>query len=180
MTSEEKRNKIIATAKKEIGNFEFPSNSNKVKYNTWIYGREVFDGDKKDSKGNDYHYPWCGAFVSWVFAEAGLPLGKIDLTKGFVGCPFAVEHVEKWGVIVKDPLPGDIVFYAWKGYKKISDIQHVGIFEKDNGDLKKLTAIEGNTSLKDNSNGGSVMERADRPYSLVAVFVRPNVLINNL
>lgn len=176
MTSDEKRKRVIEVAKSQIGISESPANSNNVKYNTWVYGHEVHDGDKPG-----VHYPWCGAFVSWVFAEAGLPLGKIDLMKGFVGCPFAVEHVDKWGVIVTDPLPGDIVFYAWKGYNGFQSIQHVGIFEKDNNDGKKhLTSIEGNTSVKDNSNGGSVMDRNDRPYILVAVFVRPNVLINNL
>jgi hypothetical protein len=36
-------------------------------------------------------------------------------------------------------------------------------------------AIEGNTSFKDNSNGGQVMRRADRKYKN-AIFVLPNVL----
>lgn len=178
--AETKRDKIIRIARSQIGISEFPANSNKVIYNTWIYGKEVFDGDKKFPNGIVSHYPWCGAFVSWVFNEAGLALPTIDLKKGFVGCPFAVDHVDKWGTIVKTPMQGDVVFYAWDGYKNIHSIKHTGIFDCDNGDKKKFTAIEGNTSLKNDSNGGSVMQRSDRNYSSVAVFVRPNVLINNL
>lgn len=166
MTSEEKRNKIIAVAKKEIGTKEFPANSNKVKYNDWFYNKK--DYSKLAA--------WCGTFVSWVFNEAGFPLGTIDYTRGFAGCPYAVEHVEKWGVIVKDPLPGDVVFFDWEVDKKQD---HTGIFEFDNGDGKTFSTIEGNTSVGNNSDGGAVMPRTKRPYSL-AIFIRPNVLINNI
>ena len=43
----------IATA--EIGTKENPAGSNKVKYNTWYYGREV----------SGKAYPWCMVFVQW-------------------------------------------------------------------------------------------------------------------
>ena len=129
--------KLIEIATKEIGVVEEPIN--KVKYNDWIY--------QKPTSGKSY--AWCGAFVSWVFNEAGLNLGKIDLSRGFVGCPFAVKNIHKWD--------GNGVF------------DHTGIFVKDLG--KGLyEAIEGNTSFKDNSNGGQVMRRSDRKYKH-AIFV---------
>lgn len=54
----------IATA--EIGTKENPAGSNKVKCNTWYYGREV----------SGKAYPWCMVFVQWVFDRAGI--GRAD------------------------------------------------------------------------------------------------------
>lgn len=151
--------KLIEIAESQIGVIEKPNND--VIYNTWIYGKEV----------NGSQYPWCGAFVSWCFDQAGLPLGKIDLSHGFVGCPYAVANVHKWGKIVTVPTEGCVVFYDWNGDGKFD---HTGIFVKDLGN-GLFEAIEGNTSFKDNSNGGMVMRRSDRKYKH-AIFVLPNIL----
>lgn len=156
-------NKLLKIAAAEIGTVEHPAGTNKVKYNHWLYGRDVYDGDRPGTK-----YPWCGAFVSWVFYIAGYPLGRIDYLNGFAGCPYAVTNVHKWGKIVTDPQPGDVVFYDWNGDKRYD---HTGIFEKDLGN-GKFSAIEGNTAVGNDSNGGAVMRR-DRSYN-VAIFVRPN------
>jgi hypothetical protein len=115
---EEKMSKLIQIAEAEIGVVEEPVN--KVKYNTWIYGKEV----------NGPNYPWCGAFVSWVFDQAGLNLGNIGVRKGFVGCPYAVANIHKWGKQVTVPTEGCIVFYDWQGDGRFD---HTGIFVKDLG-----------------------------------------------
>ena len=154
--------KIIEVALAEIGTKESPPQSNNVKYNTWIYGKEV----------SGHQYPWCGAFVSWVYNEAGMPLGNIGLKKGFVGCPYAVERIAKWGKLVTVPTEGCVVFYDWNGDGRFD---HTGIFVKDLGG-GLFEAIEGNTSFKDNSNGGQVMRRSDRKYKH-AIFVKPNSLV---
>lgn len=151
--------RLIEVATNEIGVVEEPIN--KVKYNDWIY--------QKPTSGKSY--AWCGAFVSWVFNEAGLNLGKIDLSRGFVGCPFAVKNIHKWGKLVTVPTEGCVVFYDWDGN---GVFDHTGIFVKDLG-KGLFEAIEGNTSFKDNSNGGQVMRRSDRKYKH-AIFVQPNVL----
>ena len=151
--------RLIEVATNEIGVVEEPIN--KVKYNDWIY--------QKPTSGKSY--AWCGAFVSWVFNEAGLNLGKIDLSRGFVGCPFAVKNIHKWGKLVTVPTEGCVVFYDWDGN---GVFDHTGIFAKDLG-KGLFEAIEGNTSFKDNSNGGQVMRRSDRKYKH-AIFVQPNVL----
>jgi hypothetical protein len=109
--------------------------------------------------------------VSWVFDQAGINLGKIGYSKGFAGCQTAVAKASKWGRIVTVPLPGDVVFFDWQGDGKFD---HTGIFEKDLG-KGLFQSIEGNTSFKNDSNGGMVMARADRKYKN-AIFVRPNVL----
>jgi hypothetical protein len=150
---------VVDIARREVGVTEEPPNSNKVKYNTWIYGKEV----------SGSAYPWCGAFVSFCFDQAGRTIKGAGLSKGFVGCPYAVEKVSKWGKIVTVPQPGDVVFFDWDG-NGIFD--HTGIFEKDLG-KGLFQAIEGNTAFGNDSNGGAVMVRADRKYKN-AIFVRPN------
>jgi hypothetical protein len=152
--------KLIDVATSQIGIVEEPIN--KVKYNDWIYN--------KPTSGSAY--AWCGAFVSWCFDQAGIPLGNIGLKRGFVGCPYAVERISKWGKLVTVPTEGCVVFYDWDGN---GVFDHTGIFVKDLGG-GLFEAIEGNTSFKDNSNGGQVMRRADRKYKH-AIFVKPNSLV---
>jgi hypothetical protein len=151
--------KLIEVAESQIGVVEEPIN--KVKYNDWIYNKPT----------SGAAYAWCGAFVSWVFDQAGLPLGNIGLKRGFVGCPYAVERISKWGKLVTVPTEGCVVFYDWDGNGRFD---HTGIFVKDLGG-GLFEAIEGNTSFKDNSNGGMVMRRSDRKYKH-AIFVLPNCL----
>lgn len=151
----------------EIGVTEYPANSNLVKYNDWIYNKTGATG------------AWCGAFVSWCFFKANRSLGRIDMLRGFVGCPYAVNHVSQWGRIVTVPQPNDVVFFDWDGDGRFD---HTGIFEKDLGN-GLFSCIEGNTAIpksgddikKVNSNGGAVMRRSDRKYKN-AVFVRPRVM----
>jgi len=50
---------IVAKAESQLGTKENPAGSNKVKYNTWYYSKEV----------SGSAYPWCMVFVSWVFAH---------------------------------------------------------------------------------------------------------------
>ena len=126
---------IVEAALKYNGVKEFPANSNKVIFNTWIYGKDVFDGDKPGAQ-----YPWCGAFVSKCFADANKPLGNIGLLKGFVGCPYAVERISKWGVQVTKPQRNDVVFHDWNGDGKFD---HTSIFIKDLG-KGLFQSIEGN------------------------------------
>lgn len=152
---------IITVALKEVGTKESPPESNKVKYNDWVYNRENVMGPQ---------YPWCAAFVSWVFNEAKLPLLRIDVMKGFVGCNYAVNNAMKWGKIISTPITGCVVFFDWNGDGRFD---HTGIFVKDLGN-GSFQSIEGNTSPKNDSNGGEVMVR-ERKFKNV-VFIKPNVL----
>lgn len=151
-------NKIIQIATAEIGTKESPPGSNKVKYNTWIYGKEV--------EGKEY--PWCLAFCSWVYDAAGMRIKGMGLLKGGVGCPYAVTNVKKWGVLVTIPQAGDLAFYDWQGDGKFD---HVGIFSEDIGQ-GYFWAIEGNTSATNASDGGEV-GLMRRKYKN-AIFIRPN------
>lgn len=55
--SDAERDKYLAIAQAQVGIKESPYGSNKVKFNTWFYG-SVVSGSA---------YPWCAAFVCWVF-----------------------------------------------------------------------------------------------------------------
>jgi len=155
--------RVIEIARKEVGTKESPPESNNVKYNTWIYGKEV--ADSALSK-----FPWCAAFVSWCFDQAGINLGRIDVVKGYVGCHSAVTNVGKWGKLVTKPGEGDVCFFDWQGD---GHFDHTGLFVRDLGN-GSFESIEGNTSGTNDSNGGEVMIR-QRKYKN-CVFIRPNVL----
>jgi hypothetical protein len=79
--------------------------------------------------------PWCAYFVSWAFAQAGMPLGEEGQGYG------AVEQIHDWAARTGRllpagalPQPGDIVLYGGR---------HVGIVESVNAD-GSLNTVEGN------------------------------------
>jgi CHAP domain len=152
-----KGQKVVDIAFAQVGYLESPKNSNKTKYGKWF----GFDG-----------VAWCGMFCSWVYDQAGVPLGNIGFSKGFAGCQTAVAHFKKTSQITKDPQVGDLVFFDWNADTRYD---HVGLFngwkDKVKGDFY---TIEGNTSLSNQSNGGEVMSRTRTKSQ--AIFVHPKVL----
>ncbi len=66
-TAEQPPARLVEIEKSQIGITEYPSGSNRVKYNSWYYGKSV--------SGTDY--PWCCVFQVWCFAAlAGIV--KVD------------------------------------------------------------------------------------------------------
>lgn len=151
------RQKVLDTAKAELGTKENPANSNKNKYGNW-YG---MDG-----------VMWCVEFVSWVFDHAGHPLGNLQTPKGIHHCQTAHNYYKNRNMLTSNPQPGDIVIFDWTGD---GHADHIGIFNQwsDTGKTK-FTSYEGNTALHDDSNGGMVMLR-NRLRSQVKSFVNPGV-----
>ncbi len=99
--------------------------------------------------------PWCGYFVSWAAAQAGVPLGEAG--QGFG----SVEEITAWaartGRLVPagvTPSPGDLILFGGR---------HVGIVESVNAD-GSLTTIEGNE--------GDAVKRVQRSASEATGFVR--------
>jgi len=146
-------NKITRIAEKEIGAGEKPLNSNKTKYGKWF----GFDG-----------VAWCGMFVSWCYAFAGFQLPKIGFSKGYAGCQTAVAYFKKTNQITTKPIEGDIVFFDWNADGRYD---HTGIFVKWIDD-NTFEAIEGNTAVGNDSNGGQVMKR--KRNKNVAIFAHVN------
>lgn len=139
MTNDEKRANVLKWAESQLGVIEFPSGSNKVKYNDWFYG------------ATGHNYAWCMAFVQWVFARANLPLPVKT-----VSCTDLADYAKKhkqW--ITSDFKPGDILFMHWG--KNDATTEHVGIVVSVKG--RVVVTYEGNTSLVSQANGGCVMER---------------------
>ena len=148
---------LLTVAAKQLGITEWPVNSNKVKYNTWYYGREVSGSD----------YPWCMAFVQWCYAEAGMRLPYKTASCGVLLNWYKQHHPE---CVVTHPEPGDIVIYDFPGG---GPTDHTGIIES--AAIGKITAIEGNTtsgSSGSQSNGGGVYRRT-RSTSCVRAYIRP-------
>ena len=147
---------VLYAAASQVGITENPAGSNKVKYNTEYYGREV----------SGKAYPWCLAFVWWVFQGAGFHLFKTASCSAFVG----QYKAKSPGQIVRaNYRAGDIVFFDFTG--KRAKTEHVGIVESVGSD-GTLTTIEGNTGMGNDANGGAVMRRT-RKQGLVACAVRP-------
>lgn len=132
--------KVIEIASKEIGYSEDPPNSNKTKYGKWFGLQGV---------------AWCGIFASWCYDQAGQPIKGVGFLNGFAGCQTAVATLTKKDKIVTDPQPGDLVFFDWNSDGRYD---HVGLFENWI-DKETFTTIEGNTSIGNDSNGGTVMRR---------------------
>lgn len=129
---------VVKVAKQEVGYIE--SKGNRTKYGEWFGLNGV---------------PWCGIFVSWCYAKGGIRLPRIGFWNGFAGCQTAVKYFSEKKMIVKNPVAGDIVFYDWQGDGRYD---HAGIYLKRN-DNETFSAIEGNTSTANQSNGGCVMVR---------------------
>lgn len=146
---------IVEIAKSQLGVCESPPNSNKVKYNTWYYGREV----------SGAAYPWCMAFVEWVFNEAGFKLFKTASCSAMVN-QYKTKSPKQ--IIKGEYQVGDIIFFDFSGKK--TKTEHVGICVGVNG--SQIITIEGNTSISNNSNGREVMQRA-RSLSSISCAIRP-------
>lgn len=77
---------------------------------------------------------------------------EITTKKGFAYCPYGVKWFKDRSKLFNTPEVGDVVFYDWQK-DGVSD--HVGIVETIKAD-GSIVAIEGNTSVGNDSNGGQV------------------------
>lgn len=146
MTSDQ----AIIIAQKEIGTKENPPGSNKVKYNTWYYGKEV-SGDS---------YPWCCAFISWIFKGT-------NLVKKTALCADLMQWFISRKQMVERPMKGDIIFFKFGKTNRMAN--HVGIVEEASQWPANVTTIEGNTSVTSDDNGGNVMRRTRSKANIVGI-----------
>lgn len=140
-----------------IGIKEDPAGSNIVMFSKW-YGLIG---------------AWCAMFVTYNYSMVGSKAFDKNASR-WAYCPFLLADAKAGRNWVKEVsatnvAPGDVVLYDWDG-DGVAD--HVGLFEKWSDKKKtKFTAIEGNTSVGNDSNGGEVMRR-DRSKKDVIGFVR--------
>ena len=135
---------LLALARQEIGTGEQPPGSNRVKYNTAYYGREV----------SGRAYPWCCVFLWWLFRMCG----AAELFYGGVrtaSCGTLMDYARRSGLLVTEGYrAGDLVFFRFSGS---GGPEHVGIVESVQGET--LVTIEGNTGSGSDTNGGQVQRR---------------------
>lgn len=145
---------LLAVAAKQLGVRESPPGSNKVRYNTWYYGKEVQGGG----------YPWCMTFVQWVFDQAGVKLPRRTASCGDL--MRAAQAAGCW--VTKNFLPGDIAIFNFPGG---AATDHCGIIEAVTA--SGVISIEGNTGSSSDADGGQV-QRRERPAKYIVGAVRPD------
>jgi hypothetical protein len=151
------RAQALEAATRDLGYVESPPESNRTKYGQW-YG---MDGQ-----------PWCAMAVTSWYLEAG-PSSTFREGQTYAYVPYIVSDArnQRNGLTVATtPLPGDLVCYDWG---RDGTFDHVGLFEAWAGSSPSaFTAIEGNTSAGNDSNGGKVMRRDRDTRNQSTVFVR--------
>lgn len=145
---------IIEHARKYIGVAE--KYNNNVIFNTEYYGHAV-NGDA---------YPWCAVFVWYIFKECGASKLYYGGDKSAY-CPTLMKYYKAKKQWYTTPQVGDLVFY---NFSKGTEAKHIGIVTGVSSTY--ITAIEGNTSSTNNTNGGEVRERK-RSLSYCLGFARP-------
>jgi hypothetical protein len=140
--------------KRHLGDKESPAGSNRVSWASVWYG--VIG-------------PWCAMSCTRAYVEAGSKAFKRGARYAYV--PYIVADARAGRnhlTVTRNPQPGDLVCYDWD-HDGIAD--HVGLFERWE-DRKRgfFYAIEGNTAVGNDSNGGEVMRR-ERYTSFVQVFI---------
>jgi hypothetical protein len=158
-----KRDLLVEVMLSQVGITEKPGGKNNVIYNTWFYGREVFDGDRPNAK-----YPWCCTGLAWCFNEIGKKWPRSDYNNGWSSVPNLYQYAVNHNMITDEPLPGDLVIYAWGG-----KIRHIGGFMKWKTKGQGIENVEFNTSFEDKGsqdNGGACAYR-HRGMNLVKAFV---------
>ena len=141
---------LLDLARGELGYCEAPAGSNKTKYGAWF----GLNGQ-----------PWCMMFLQWLFHQAG---AEALLPAKTASCGALMRAAQKTGLWVSSGYrAGDLVIYDFSGG---AATDHCGIVETV--ETETLTAIEGNTAVGNDSNGGMVMRRS-RSLRLVVGAVRP-------
>lgn len=148
---------VLDRFRSKLGLGEYPDGSNNNSIVEWY--NKVVD---KIGRG-----PWCQMTVTWAFWTA-LPK---RIVRGRAYTVWAaqdfVDHYlnGRWIPWDGDPLPGDQVFFDWKGRKSISGIDHVGAVEHVFPD-GSFYSLEGNF--------GNHLVRMHRDRKFVVGFGRPD------
>lgn len=149
----------LSDARSQIGYLE--ESNGATKFGRW-YGANA--GDPSWERQD-----WCGMFVSWCFtaADAPLPVMQHKGYSGFASAQIGFDWCRQRGLIVPahHALPGDVLFFDWKGD---GHVDHVGFCDHWPADGFAAT-VEGNTR--------NAVARRYRGLSLVAGAVKWTSLV---
>lgn len=132
----------LAKAKSYLGLKESPPNSNETVFCDW-YGMVG---------------PWCAIFVTYCDQCGGRPTPTFKRGQRYAYVPYILQDARNGANGLRgtgEPKPGDLVIYDWEDN---GEPDHIGVFEGWVS-ASQFTAIEGNTSIDSNSDGGQVMRR---------------------
>ncbi|WP_263657456.1 CHAP domain-containing protein [Nonomuraea gerenzanensis] len=101
-----------------------------TKFGQW-YADRVQDTQYRDA-------PWCDMFLAWAANKAGLS----DYVGEFAWTPSHAAWFIQQNAWSRQPEPGALVFFDWRGGKSYKGIDHVGVVERVEG--KKIHTIEAN------------------------------------
>lgn len=143
--------RVIALARTQVGVSESPPGSNNVIYNTDYYGSPVSGGA----------YPWCCAFIWWLFWRLGISSEFCGGAKTAY-CPYVVNFARQTGRWITDAhyQPGDLFLYDWNG-DGVAD--HIGLCTDWYGTFGNT--IEGNT--------GDAVQQLSRSMGTIMGAYRP-------
>lgn len=151
MTKTEAINKMIQTARAEVGYLE-KRNGNSLDSKTANAGSANYTKYWRDIMPSYQAQPWCAAFVSWVLMRA---FGQAAANKLLKHWPYVyVPTLAGKFTNYANPQVGDIVMFKHGGI-----FTHTGIVTSVSGDY--FTTIEGNTSGGSSiiANGGGVCSK---------------------
>jgi peptidoglycan hydrolase-like protein with peptidoglycan-binding domain len=144
----------LKVAREYVGVKESPAGSNRVVFSEW-YGVTG---------------PWCAMFVTYCMVKAGSK--TFERARRYAYCPYILSDAKQNRgmsvVSADDAESGDIVLYSWR-QNGIAD--HVGLVVTPPNGGVSFVAIEGNTAIGADSDGGEVMVRQRQVRDVIA-FVR--------
>ena len=142
------RNKVIATALREVGYHEKASDAfldepeqNAGNGNWTKYARDL-DNIPGFYNGKKNGYDWCDIFVDWCFVRTyGAPIGLglicQPVASAGAGCQFSAQYYMSKGRFSQRPEVGDQIFFSYGG-----EISHTGIVVEVNSST--IVTVEGN------------------------------------
>ena len=151
LTQEEAIKQVLDLARSEIGYHEKSSNnildSKTANSGSGNYTKfaEYLDSYAGFYNGPKNGYAWCDVFVDYLFVKSfGLETGRQmicqPLNSAGAGCLYSVQYYKEYNQFVKDPKPGDQIFFTYS----TGEVSHTGIVEAVTGNT--VTTIEGNSS----------------------------------
>jgi hypothetical protein len=141
--------RMVEVALAEVGYVEGPKD-NETKYGAF-------------TKHN--FQPWCGSFLMWCAKKSGVTIPNV------VSVIDGMEAFRQMDRLRDKPRVGDLAFF---NFSRGSIPQHVGLVVEVNS-TSAITCIEGNTSSKNQANGGQV-EKKPRPPVFVIAYGRPKYI----
>ncbi|MGY4383409.1 hypothetical protein ACVWYN_000428 [Pedobacter sp. UYP24] len=134
---------VLDIARAQLGVREFTGNNDGPEVEKYL----AYVGFKK---GN----PWCAAWVSWVFYQAGFKQPKTAWSPGL----FPAER------LVKDASPAMVFGIYFDHLKRIG---HCGLVESVRGEM--YTTLEGNTNSEGGREGNGVFRRLRHKRTIKAL-----------